>query len=97
MSESGPGWSWDSLRAAWRFGGFGRLPVPRQQGVQLVVLGGPGDDALEYVGQPGQWIDIVQLGGLCRPPDYAERFRSDSMVVEVLSANAYAVAPFHSA
>jgi hypothetical protein len=31
-------------------------------------------DAGEHVGQPGQWIDVVELGRLCRPPNYAERF-----------------------
>jgi hypothetical protein len=27
----------------------------------------------ERVGKPRAWIDIVELGGLCRPPNYAER------------------------
>jgi hypothetical protein len=27
------------------------------------------------VGQPGTRIDIVELGRLCRPPDYAEQAR----------------------
>jgi hypothetical protein len=32
-------------------------------------------DASEHVGQPCLWIDVVQLGRLCRPPNYAERVR----------------------
>jgi hypothetical protein len=31
-------------------------------------------DARQHVGQPGLRIDVVELGGLCRPPNYAERF-----------------------
>jgi hypothetical protein len=30
-------------------------------------------DAGEDVGQPGLRIDVVQFGGLCRPPNYAEQ------------------------
>jgi hypothetical protein len=30
-------------------------------------------DAGEYVGEPGQWIDVIKLGCLCRLPNYAER------------------------
>ena len=56
-----------------------------------------GGDAGEHVGQPGLRIDVVQLGGLCRPPNYAERFRNDARVVAVLSAVERTFAPFHSA
>jgi len=31
----------------------------------------------EHVGEPGLRIDVVELGGLCRPPNYAERFEID--------------------
>jgi hypothetical protein len=31
-------------------------------------------DAGKHVGEPGAWIDVVQLGRLCRAPNYAERF-----------------------
>ena len=48
-----------------------RHPVPRQQFVQ--PLGGMAGDPGEHVGQPGTRVDVVQLGGLCRPPNYAER------------------------
>jgi hypothetical protein len=34
-------------------------------------------DAAQHVGEPGLRIDIVELGGLCRPPNYAERFWSN--------------------
>ena len=37
-------------------GGVG-LPVPGQQLVQLMALGAAGDDALQHIGQPGQWIE----------------------------------------
>jgi hypothetical protein len=32
-------------------------------------------DAREHVGDPGLRIDVVELGGLCRPPNYAESGR----------------------
>jgi len=32
----------------------------------------PGD-AAQDVGEPGAGIDVVEFGGLCRAPDYAER------------------------
>jgi hypothetical protein len=32
-------------------------------------------DAGQYVGEPGLWIDVVELGGLCRPPNYARSGR----------------------
>jgi len=33
------------------------------------------DDPGEDVGQVGERIDVVQLTGLCRPPNYAESDR----------------------
>jgi hypothetical protein len=50
-------------------------PVAGEQLLKLVALGATGDQAFEYVSQPGERIDAVQLCCLCRPPDYAERFR----------------------
>jgi len=32
-------------------------------------------DAAEHVAQIGFGIEVVELGGLCRPPNYAERAR----------------------
>jgi hypothetical protein len=32
-------------------------------------------DAGQDVGEPGLGIDVVELGGLCRAPNYAERVR----------------------
>src|SRR2546429_7593403 len=29
--------------------------------------------ACQHVGEPGLWVDVVELGGLCRPSNYAER------------------------
>lgn len=45
--------------------------VPGQQCIDLVdgVIG----DAREHVAKVGFGIDAVQLGRLCRAPDYAER------------------------
>jgi hypothetical protein len=34
------------------------------------MIGDPG----QHIGEPGLGIDAVELGGLCRPPNYAERF-----------------------
>jgi hypothetical protein len=49
-----------------------RLPVPGQQFVELMILGATGDDALEYVTEIGLRIEPVELGRLCRAPNYAE-------------------------
>ena len=43
------------------FGLFGRLPVPRQQRVELMPFGPSGDNSFKHIGQPGQWFDTVQL------------------------------------
>jgi hypothetical protein len=40
------------------------FPIPRKQGVQLMRLGAPGDDALEHVSEPCHWLDAIELGGL---------------------------------
>jgi transposase-like protein len=58
-----------------RVGRIGWSPVPGEQLLTLVALGAAGDQTFEHVGQVGEWIDAVQLCCLCRPPDYAERFR----------------------
>lgn len=54
------------LGAAGYFDCVGGLPVPRQQRVQFVRLGCSRHDVFQHVGQPGQRIDIVQLGRLDR-------------------------------
>jgi hypothetical protein len=43
--------------------------------VDIVIV-----DAPEHVGKPSLRIDVVELGRLCRPPNYAEvaRFPQDS-------------------
>jgi hypothetical protein len=39
----------------------------------LLELGDRGvGDASEDIGKPRLWIDVVELGGLCRPSNYAE-------------------------
>jgi hypothetical protein len=48
-------------------------PVPGQKLIQLVD--GVVVDAHKHVGEPGLRIDVVELGGLCRPPNYAESGR----------------------
>ena len=46
-------------------------------GQQVVDLGiwMPVDDPGEDVREIGERLDIIELGGLCRPANYAERFR----------------------
>jgi hypothetical protein len=41
-----------------------RIPVPRQQCMQFVVLGSPRDDPLQDIGEIGQWLDAVELAAL---------------------------------
>jgi hypothetical protein len=30
-------------------------------------------NAVQHLGEPGLRVDVVELGSLCRPPNYAER------------------------
>lgn len=38
-------------------------------------------DASKDISEPGERVDVVELGGLCRPPNYTERagFPQDSL------------------
>jgi hypothetical protein len=53
-------------------------PVPRQKFVEPVH--GMIVDAAEHIGEPSLGIKVVELGRLCRAPNYAERacFPQDS-------------------
>jgi len=57
------------------------------------VIGDPG----QYVGEPGLWIEVVELGGLCRPPNYAERFWKQAAVCARLRPIERTSPQFHSA
>jgi hypothetical protein len=52
---------------------FGR-PVPRHQFVDAFLRPAI-HQACQQVSEIGLWIDAIQLTGLCRAPNYAERFR----------------------
>ena len=54
------------------------VPVPGQEFVN--TLDGVIRQAGQHVGEPSLRVDTVELGGLCRPPNYAERacFPQDS-------------------
>jgi hypothetical protein len=54
-------------------------------------------DAGEDVGEPGLRIDIVELGGLCRLPNYAERFWKLPVVCAHLRPVGWSPLQFHSA
>jgi len=50
-----------------------QFPVPGQQ-----LVDAPGRmilQARQHIGQPSLGINVVELGGLCRPPNYAEPAR----------------------
>jgi hypothetical protein len=62
----------------------GLFPIPRQQCGQIIhwVIGDSGED----IGEPSLRIEIIELCGLCRPPNYAEplvfpRFLADRRVI----------------
>jgi hypothetical protein len=60
--------------------GFGLTafrPVPRYQFFDAVLRPSV-DQMCQQVSKIGLWIDVVQLAGLCRPPNYAERFADDA-------------------
>jgi hypothetical protein len=46
------------------------------------------------VGQPGLRIPVVHLGRLCRPPNYADRFRNDARLSRNFRLSRGAIAPF---
>jgi hypothetical protein len=46
------------------------LPIPRRELID--ALGRMILQARQDVGEPGLRVDVVELGGLCRPPNYAE-------------------------
>jgi len=58
-----------------------------------VVIGNPG----EHIGDPGLRIDAVQLGRLCRHPNYAERFWNEPVAPAYLRAVERTSIPCHSA
>jgi hypothetical protein len=45
-------------------------PVPGQELAD--PLGGMIRQSRQHVGEPGLRIDLIELGSLCRPPNYAE-------------------------
>jgi hypothetical protein len=58
------------------------------QGSSSDLLGRMILQSCEDIGEPGLRIDVVELGGLCRPPNYAERarFPHDSLRPAVIGA-----------
>jgi hypothetical protein len=58
-----------------------------------VVIGNPG----EHIGDPGLRIDAVQLGRLCRHPNYAERFWKQPVALAHLRAADLSWSRCHSA
>jgi hypothetical protein len=51
----------------------------------------------EDVGEPGARIDVIELAGLCRPPNYAERFWKQAVVCARLRPMERTSPQFHSA
>jgi len=51
------------------------LPIPDEKLVEVMALGLARDDPFENIRQIGLRIDAIELGGLCRPSNYAERIR----------------------
>jgi hypothetical protein len=47
-------------------------PIPGKQVGQLALR--LASDAGEHIGQPCLRVDLIELRGLCRPPNYAEWF-----------------------
>jgi hypothetical protein len=70
-------------------------PGPREKLVELVdrVLSDAGED----VGEPRLRIDVIHLDGLCRPPDYAERFCKDAPCTRSYAPSSEHSSEFHSA
>jgi hypothetical protein len=74
----------------------GGIGGPRQELVD--TRGRPQIDELgENVGDIGFRVDAVELAGLCRLPNYAERFWEEPVVCAYLRARRTDIAQFHSA
>ena len=71
------------------------VPVPGKEFVN--ALGGVIRQASQHVGEPGLRVDVVELGGLCRPPNYAERFWKQPVVCAQLRPVERRSPQFHSA
>jgi hypothetical protein len=72
------------------------FPRPRQQFVEM-VYGISVDHAREHIAQVGVGLDVIQLAGLCRPPNYAERFWMRPIVCPNLRPVERTSPKFHSA
>ena len=70
-------------------------PIPRQKFID--TIDGMIGDASHDVTKPCLGVDAVELGGLCRPPNYAESGPVWRVVVTLVSSIACTAAPFHSA
>jgi hypothetical protein len=70
-------------------------PVPWEQlgELRLRHVGDAGED----VGEPSLRINVVELGGLCRLPNYAERVWEEAAVCARLRPAERASPQFHSA
>jgi hypothetical protein len=51
----------------------------------------------EHVGEPGTRVDVVELGGLCRAPNYAERLWNDAVSRRICAGRRAGILLFHSA
>jgi len=54
-------------------------------------------DPPQHIGEPSLRVDVVELGGLCRPPNYAERLWEQPMVCPHLRPFEPTSPQFHSA
>jgi hypothetical protein len=54
-------------------------------------------DPREHIGEPGLRIDVIELGCLCRHPNYAERFWIEFVAPADLRAVEPTSFPCHSA
>jgi len=72
-----------------RFSFPGRLPVPGQQRLKLVLSGPSGDNSFKHVGQPGQRFDAIQF---CR---LHERRNDRPMTPTVIVSREKRVLPYY--
>jgi hypothetical protein len=70
-------------------------PVPGQELIELVD--GVRGDACQDIGEPSLRVDVVELTGLCRPPNYAERFWEQPIVGRICPPVERITPQYHSA
>ena len=86
---------WRALRRLCQWNVTRRSPVPRKQLLDLVLFDAARDQTFQYVGEPGEWLDTIQLCGRNQrhydgPPDCPAVAASEKRVLSCQSYRPHA-------